>query len=127
MTDVLAIAYWWINRGTATPEDAEDKVDYIINSDFTETTLDGPTLSAYVSAYIQGAISFETLFYNLQQAEIIPGDHTVEEERSMIESGHSSLYSFEVPSLIRTRPIPMRRRERRRRAKGAFSQKDVTE
>ena len=47
--------------------------------------LDPTQLTALVSSYIAGGISYETLFYNLKQGEILAPETTVEEEQDRIE------------------------------------------
>jgi hypothetical protein len=58
-----------------------------LNSDFTVTNIDAPTL-AQISADVQsGLLSWSTYFYNLKRAEMVPDNVTEEDERTRIESG----------------------------------------
>jgi hypothetical protein len=51
-----------------------------LNTDFTALALTSQELTSLVSALQSGAISEETFFYNLQQAEMYPPGRTFEEE-----------------------------------------------
>lgn len=57
-----------------------------LNRDFIPAGLDPQQLTALVSAWQSGAISFDVLFANLQQAEIIESDLTLEEMQGQIDA-----------------------------------------
>jgi hypothetical protein len=57
-----------------------------LNREFTPAGLDAPALTALVGAWQSGAISFQTLFENLQRAEIIESELTFEEAQAQIGS-----------------------------------------
>ena len=61
-------------------------VSAVLNSDYTEAGLDPPALTALVSAWQQGAISEQTLFYNLQHGEMFEDGVTFEDEQARISS-----------------------------------------
>lgn len=56
-----------------------------LNRDFLPAGLDPQQLTALVNAWQQGAISFDVLFNNLQQGEIIESDLTLEEMQGQID------------------------------------------
>lgn len=61
-----------------------------INTDFAPVSMDAQTLRELTNAYLAGAISFETYFWNLQQGEVIKPESTVEDERELIEIGQTN-------------------------------------
>lgn len=73
----------WFCMFAGTPEVAS--VKYELNRDFYPMKMDSVTLTALVGAWQQGAISYDTLFKNLQQGEIIDQETTAEEEQSAVE------------------------------------------
>jgi hypothetical protein len=56
-----------------------------LNRDFLPASMTPQDLTALVGAWQSGAISFEVLFANLQQAEIIESDLTVEDMQAQID------------------------------------------
>lgn len=74
------IGYWLEWQGS----DPTD-VSIDLNTDYIDTRLDSASLTAIVAAWMNGAISRETLFYNLQQGELIPDGVDFEEEAGRIE------------------------------------------
>lgn len=61
-------------------------VEIEVNTDYTEAGLTAQDLTALVSSWQQGAISQQTLFYNLKHGEMYPEDTTFEEEQERIAS-----------------------------------------
>lgn len=55
-----------------------------LNTDFVPATMDAKTLTALVAAWMQGAISWETLFWNLKQGEVVQDSITAEDEQTRI-------------------------------------------
>ena len=55
------------------------------NDDFVDSTLTGQDVLALVQAWQAGAMSFETLFWNLKQGELIEDDTTPEDEQAKIK------------------------------------------
>jgi Domain of unknown function (DUF4055) len=85
LTRALRFHVWWTTSAKledATVQDAR----IALNTDFIETHLAGPELTALVGAYQSSAISFDTLFFNLEKGELIPPGRTLEEEKDAIES-----------------------------------------
>lgn len=70
------MAEWAKITGTVT-------VDF--NDEFVDNVLDAPGVLALVQAWQSGAISFDTLFWNLKQADYIDEERTVDQERATIK------------------------------------------
>jgi hypothetical protein len=70
---------------------SEEEVKVSLNTDYMPVGLTSAELAELVKAWQQGAISFDTLFANLQRGEIIAADVTVEDEREKIEAEAPSL------------------------------------
>lgn len=56
------------------------------NEDFIDTVMDAADVLALVQAWQAGAMSFESLFWNLKQGELVEGERTVEQERAAIKA-----------------------------------------
>lgn len=75
----LKIAADWLG-------DASEGVSVRLNRDLVETRLSGPELTALVASWSsEKAISYDTLWENLQKGEIADTERTAEEERERIE------------------------------------------
>ena len=57
------------------------------NEDFIDAVMTAQDVLALVQAWQAGAISFDTLFWNLKQGELIEAETTVEDEQSNIQTG----------------------------------------
>jgi hypothetical protein len=57
-----------------------------LNTDYYPVEMDSLTLTALVASWQQGAISYETLFDNLKQGEVIAEARTAEEEQAAIQA-----------------------------------------
>jgi hypothetical protein len=88
--DLLAWALWWCSPA-ADRQAAEESVAYTLNTDFLGGMMDPNMVAVLLEAYLQKAISFETLFAKLQDGEIIPPDVTVDEEKKAIQAGDQTL------------------------------------
>lgn len=77
LTRVLNIMSEWAGAGT--------NQSVTLNTDFIEIGMTGPELTALVGAWQSGAISRETMFWNLQQGEMIPPGVTSDEEKDKID------------------------------------------
>ena len=60
------------------------EVDF--NDEFVDSVLDAPAVLALVKAWQSGAMSFDSLFWNLKQANFIDEERTVAEERDAIKN-----------------------------------------
>jgi hypothetical protein len=63
-----------------------DNASIEINKDYLNMPLSAQELTAMVAAWQAGAISQQTLFYNLKSGEMYPDNITFEDEQSMIEA-----------------------------------------
>lgn len=85
ITKALQWAEWWTKATIKAPSEIdEESLSVEVNTDFAMAKLTGADLTALVASYIQGAISFSTFFFNLQQGQVIPADRTEEQERNLI-------------------------------------------
>lgn len=64
----------------------EGDVEVELNTDFTDSSLSAQDLTALVSSYQQGAISFQTFYWNMSQGEMYAPDTTLEGEQEAIQS-----------------------------------------
>ncbi|MGC8165235.1 hypothetical protein ACP3WT_26955, partial [Salmonella enterica] len=60
----------------------DGEVEFHLNRDFFPMPMSSDELTALTQALLQGAISFETYFAQLQAGEIIVATRTVEEEEA---------------------------------------------
>jgi len=77
MTDL--IRHWLRWQGI------EDSASVEMNQDYVDTRIDAPMLTALMNSWLAGSISYETLFYNMRQGEVLPDSATVESELEKIE------------------------------------------
>lgn len=82
MTLLLQIAADW--QGIA------GEIDFELNSDFFDQTMTAQDLTALVSAWQAGAISGETLWYNIQKGELANQSVSYEDEQARINSAPPS-------------------------------------
>lgn len=88
------VARWYIDWYGQDSSDIRVK----LNTDFMPGILSGQNLTAVVQSYLSGAISFETLFENLQRGEIQREDKTAEDEKEAIEREQGqNVQVFRVP------------------------------
>jgi hypothetical protein len=67
-------------------ENLEDEnFSFTLNTDFSTTRLQPQELQSLMQLWQGGAISKQTLFYNLKQGEVIPNEREYEDEESLIE------------------------------------------
>lgn len=82
MTEVLSwLAFWTGNAARATTTLA-----FEVSREFNALHIDAPRLTALIAAWQQGAIHYDTLYWNLQKAEIAKPDVDAEEEREKIDA-----------------------------------------
>lgn len=62
------------------------EVSFRVSTDYVVTRMTAQELQALLSAWQSGAISRETLFWNLQQGELVAEGKTVDDERAEIEA-----------------------------------------
>ena len=79
MTRLLKmVAMWENNKGF-------ENIEVHLNEDYVDTKLDGSNLSALMQAYQGGAISLDSLIWNMSSGELLPVGRTVEDEIALIE------------------------------------------
>ena len=80
MTRLLKmVAMWENNKG-------HEGIEVHLNEDYVDTKLDGTNLTALMSAYQGGAISLDSLIWNMSSGELLPVGRTVEDEIALIEA-----------------------------------------
>mgnify|MGYP006404978979 FL=1 len=62
-------------------------MSFSLNKDFFDTRLDSKEAQVLVAAWQAGALSHDTLFWNLQQGEWIEPGRTLPEEQQLINAG----------------------------------------
>ena len=62
-------------------------VETDFNDDFVDTVMTAQDVLALVQAWQAGALSFDTLFWNLKQGELVESETTVEQEQDKIKTG----------------------------------------
>ena len=82
LTQVMRWHAWW-----AGIDDPVDSVSFSLNKDFFDTRLESKEAQVLVAAWQAGALSHETLFWNLQQGEWVEPGRTLEEEQQLINAG----------------------------------------
>ena len=62
-----------------------ENIEVILNEDYVDTKLEGADITALMSAYQGGAISLDSLIWNMASGERIPVGRTVDDEIALIE------------------------------------------
>ena len=80
MTRLLKmVAMWENNKG-------HEGIEVHLNEDYVDTKLVGADLTALMAAYQGGAISLDSLIWNMASGELLPVGRTVEDEIALIEA-----------------------------------------
>ena len=82
MQQVMGWHSWW--AGVDVPV---EEISFSLNKDFFDTRLNPQEAQVLVAAWQSGAVSHDTLFWNLQQGEWIEAGRTLDEEIELINSG----------------------------------------
>lgn len=82
LTQCLQMHAWW--AGT-TEDPADTAIHMHLNKDLVANSMDPAMLKALMEAYLNGTMTFETWFHNLQKGEITRPQVTAEEEKDLIE------------------------------------------
>lgn len=77
MTQCLKWFFDWMSIDSS-------QVSYQLNRDFSPVTVDGPTLTAYIAALQNGALSEEELFDLLQRGDLIEADVSYENHKGQV-------------------------------------------
>ena len=83
LTKALNFASMWMG--------STEEAVYELNTDYNPTGMSGQDLTAIVAAYQGGAISYDTLYENLQRGEIASVERTADEERAMITNADTGM------------------------------------
>jgi len=67
-------------------EGVKEEVSTEFNDDFIDSVMTSQDVLALVQAWQAGAISFDSLFWNLKQGELVEGDKTADEEKVLIKA-----------------------------------------
>jgi hypothetical protein len=84
LTRALQWTTWWMGSGKLEQSEIQ-KAKITLNTDLIEVKMDAPTMTALMGLFQGGAMSFEVLFHNLKQGELIPAGRTLEDEQEAIE------------------------------------------
>jgi len=82
-SDGLTRCLKWFN---AWDTNGSTEIEYMLNTDFIDDQLQSTDVVNYVSAYLQGGISFDTLYYLLQKGEASVPGVTADQEKVKITS-----------------------------------------
>ena len=82
LTQALQIHAWWVGL-TAVPDDPDIYVR--LNTDLVSNQLEPPMLKSLMEMLLNGTISYETFYFNLQRGEIARPMIPVEEEQALLE------------------------------------------
>lgn len=82
LTKLIQWHHWW-NGDTENLED--ERFSFILNTDLSTTRLAPQELQALMGLWQGGAISKQTLFWNLKQGEVVPDEREYEDEEGLIE------------------------------------------
>ena len=85
MQQVMSWHAWW-----AGIDDVTEQISFSLNKDFFDTRLDPKAAEVLVTGWQAGAISHDTLFWNLQQGEWIQAGRTLDEEKQLIHAGEDN-------------------------------------
>ncbi len=83
LTTLLRWHCWWNGQSERLDDPS---VSYALNNKIAATTLAPQQLTALMQAYLNGTMSFETWYYNLQQGEVARPGVEVEEEQALVEA-----------------------------------------
>jgi hypothetical protein len=75
-----------------------DGVTFTLNTDFVAQKLDPQTMTALMAARQAGEISQDTFLYNLKQGEILPPDHSIEDEKELLEVDKDNIMGSAPPN-----------------------------
>jgi len=89
ITEAVRVISWWKKEDPAS-------VTLNINSDFMPSVLTGSDMLSYVTAWIKGSISYETLFNTLKSGDVVDGDRKIEDELAAISAEQKKRLEDEV-------------------------------
>jgi hypothetical protein len=83
LTQALQIHGWW-NGNTENVDDTAIRLT--LNTDLVAATMEPPMLLALMQALLNGTITYETFYWNLQRGEIARPMVDVEEEQALLDA-----------------------------------------
>ena len=95
MEQVMSWHAWW-----AGVDEVKEQVSFSLNKDFFDTRLNPKEAEVLVAAWQAGAVSHDTLFWNLQQGEWVQAGRTLEEEKELINAGEDNPGASSPESLV---------------------------
>lgn len=99
LTAVLQWVAWWNGTAPTLQEIDEATAGIELNTEFVVMSLPGDVITALLGLYNAGAVSFESLFWKLQQGEIIPPEADAEEERAKIDAQPPAMIGLQQAAL----------------------------
>lgn len=85
IADTVSAGITWMCQVIADWRNLNRKIRVELNKEYTQVTADPQLLSALLALLQQGAISFDTLFYNLKRLQLVPVERTKEDEEALID------------------------------------------
>jgi len=85
------------------PEYSQEDLEVIINinTDLAENSLTGADLVNFITAYQQGGISLDTLYYNLERREIYPTGWTKEKEWEALRKTQDEILGVAMEQIVK--------------------------
>ena len=90
LTTLLRWHSWW--QGTSEQLD-DPSISYNLNNKIAASSLAPQQLQALMQTFLNGAICYETFYYNLQQGEVARPGVEVEEEQALLEAKEAERWS----------------------------------
>jgi hypothetical protein len=95
MEQVMSWHAWW-----AGVDEVKEQISFSLNKDFFDTRLNPQEAQVLVAAWQAGAVSHDTLFWNLQQGEWVQAGRTLDEEKELINAGEDNPGASSPESLV---------------------------
>lgn len=90
LTEAIQTAIWWMIPGDASARDLKETA-IKLNTEFTPKMMSPEELRVLLDTWIRGALSRETLIYNLQRADILQPGSTVNDELERLADDAATL------------------------------------
>lgn len=105
LTSVLCWVAWWNGTAPTLEEVAESETATIeLNTEFVIASLPADVITAMLGLFNAGALDFESLFWKLQQGEMIPPDADIDTVRGNIEANPPAMIALQQKQLDQTDP-----------------------
>lgn len=106
LSKVLQWVAWWNGTAATLAEVDEDIAGTELNTEFVIMSLPAEVMTALFAGYNAGALDFESLFWKLQQGEMIPPEATIDEVRANIERNPPAMIA-QAQAAIDKKPDPV--------------------